>query len=208
MVATSNEGKLREIREALARLDIELLSAKDVGVTSFPTENGGSYEENALLKAGYAAIESGLLALADDSGLEVAALNGAPGIFSARFGGNLSDGERLAFLLQEMRDVPKAARGANFTCCLVIAAPSGEVKPFYGESRGKILQGPRGENGFGYDPIFFSHELGKSFAEAAGDEKQLVSHRGKAIREFLEWVLTPQGKSTIAEQGAGRSETS
>ncbi len=145
VVATSSEGKLREIREALGRLDIELLSAKDAGVTSFPNENGGSYEENALLKAGYATLESGLPALADDSGLEVDALDGAPGIFSARYGGQLSDGERLAFLLQEMRDVPKAARGANFTCCLVIATPSGEVKPFYGESRGEILQGPRGE---------------------------------------------------------------
>lgn len=204
VIATGNEGKVHEFRRALARLDVELLSARGAGITRFPEETGASYEENALLKAGYAALQTGLPALADDSGLEVDVLDGAPGIYSARFGGDLGDGERIAFLLEKMREVPRGARGASFVSTVVLATPGGEVKSFVGECRGEILEGPRGEGGFGYDPVFFSPELHRTFAEADGDAKGRVSHRGRALQRFLEWALTPVGKRTIQETAPRR----
>ncbi|MEJ2287111.1 MAG: RdgB/HAM1 family non-canonical purine NTP pyrophosphatase [Deinococcales bacterium] len=199
VIATGNPGKLREFRRALGRLNVELLSATEAGITQFPDETGASYEENALLKAGYAALRSGLPALSDDSGLEVDVLDGAPGVYSARYGGNLRDGERIAYLLDKLRDVPRGARGASFVSTVVLATPGGEVKSFVGECRGEILEGPRGDGGFGYDPVFFSPELSKTFAEADADAKDRVSHRGRALQRFLEWALTPIGKRTMQE---------
>lgn len=207
VIATSNRGKLNEFRNGLSRLDIDILTASDVGIDSFPGETGANYEENALMKAGYAALRSGLPALADDSGLEIDALDGAPGVFSARYGGSMTDGERLAYLLDQIKRVPRGARGASFVCCVVIATPGGEVQSFSGECRGEILQGPRGEGGFGYDPLFFSPELGKTFAEASEEEKSRVSHRGRALRSFLAWALTPSGKSTMAERVPRRNDS-
>lgn len=204
VIATGNAGKLREFRLALERLDVELLSARDAGIERFPEETGANYEENALLKAGYAALQSGLPALADDSGLEVDVLDGAPGVYSARFGGNLTDGERVAYLLEKMREVPRGARGASFVSTVVLATPGGEVKSFVGECRGEILEGPRGVGGFGYDPVFFNPELSKTFAEADGGAKGRVSHRGRAIQRFLEWALTPIGKRTMQERSPRR----
>ena len=199
VIASGNAGKLREFRDGLGRLDVELLSAAEAGVDRFPPETGASYEENALLKAGFAALRSGLPALADDSGLEVDVLEGAPGVYSARFGGDLGDGERIAYLLEKLKAVPRGARAASFVCSVVLATPGGEVVSFAGECRGEILQGPRGGGGFGYDPVFLSTELGKTFAEATPDEKRRVSHRGRAIARFLEWALTPVGKRTMQE---------
>lgn len=199
VVATGNRGKVREFRQALARLDVTLLAADEAGLTRFPEETGANYEENALLKAGFAALRTGLPALADDSGLEVDVLEGAPGVYSARYGGALTDGERIAYLLEQLRDVPKGARGASFVSTVVLATPGGEVMSFTGECRGEILQGPRGDGGFGYDPVFFSPELGKTFAEADTEQKRRVSHRGRALRRFLEWALTPVGKRTMQE---------
>ena len=204
VIATGNPGKLREFRRALGRLDVELLSAADAGITRFPEETGASYEENALLKAGYAALHSGLPALSDDSGLEVDVLDGAPGVYSARYGGNLHDGERIAYLLDKLRDVPRGARGASFVSTVVLATPGGEVKSFVGECRGEILEGPRGEGGFGYDPVFFSPELSRTFAEAEAGAKDRVSHRGRALQRFLEWALTPVGKRTMQETAPRR----
>jgi len=198
VIASGNAGKVDEFRDALARLDLELLTAAEAGVASFPDETGGSYEENALLKAGYVSLRAGLPALADDSGLEVDALGGQPGIYSARFGGaGLSDGERIAYLLDLMSGVPRAARGASFVASVVLATPGGEMVTFKGECRGEITGGPRGEGGFGYDPVFLSAELGKTFAEAGIKEKRRVSHRGRALEAFLQWALTPAGKRTM-----------
>ncbi len=199
LLATSNKGKLQEFQEALSSLDIELVSATEKGVTRFPEEQGSSYAENALLKAGYAALATGLPSIADDSGLEVAALDGSPGIYSARFGGDLSNGERIAYLLNKMREVPRGARSARFVCAIVLATPSGQIKTFEGECAGEILEGPRGEGGFGYDPIFFSPELNKTFAEASKEEKRRVSHRGRALKQFLDWALTPTAKRTMKD---------
>lgn len=188
LIATSNPGKLREFAAGLAGLELALVTPEEVGLTRFPEERGQSYQENALLKAAYAAHRSGLPALADDSGLEVDALGGAPGIYSARFGGKLSDGERLAYLLSRLREVPPGQRGARFVCALVLACPDGEVKVFEGSCRGEILEGPRGAGGFGYDPLFYSPELKQTFAEASESEKRRVSHRGRALAQLREYL--------------------
>ena len=198
VVATSNAGKLAEFREALSRLNLVLLSLTDAGIDSLPAETGASYEENSLLKAGFVALRTGLPALADDSGLEVDALGGAPGVYTARYGGDgLNDGERMSYLLKALKDVPAGGRGAAFRSVVVLATPGGEIASFSGETRGFITAGPRGVGGFGYDPIFRSTELGKTFAEAEMPEKRSVSHRGRALAAFLEWAMTPIGKKTI-----------
>ncbi|HEX7021606.1 MAG TPA: RdgB/HAM1 family non-canonical purine NTP pyrophosphatase, partial [Trueperaceae bacterium] len=179
-----------------------LSSARDHGIATFPEERGASYEENALVKAGYVALATGLPSLGDDSGLEVDALEGAPGIYSARFGGALTSGERIAHLLSRLRGVPKDARGATFVCSLVVATPSGQLQTFRGECRGQILEGPRGESGFGYDPIFYSPELRKTFAEASEEEKRRVSHRGRALQAFVDWAHSDNAKKTMREREA------
>ncbi len=191
VVASGNPGKLAEFRAALSGLSLELLSAQDAGLASLPEETGSSYEDNAFLKAAFAAAKSGMSALGDDSGLEVEALSGAPGVYSARFGGELEPGERVAYLLQQLRKTPKDRRDARFVCALVLATPTGEVKSFRGECEGMILEGPRGLGGFGYDPVFYSYDLEKTFAEASPAEKSRVSHRGRAIQKFAEWLATP-----------------
>lgn len=187
VLATRNEGKVREMRLALAELNLDLPSAGDLELGEGPEEHGSSYEENALIKAAHAAHASGLPALADDSGLEVDALDGAPGIHSARFGGELGYGERIAHLLQRLKHLPPEARGASFVSVLVLATADGRVKTFSARCSGRLLLGPRGEGGHGYDPIFWSPRLGKTFAEASEEEKGSVSHRGLAIAQLLQW---------------------
>ncbi len=196
-LASGNPGKLAEFRSALSILGTEIVSAKELGITRFPPEAGASYEEIALVKAGFVALKSGLPALSDDSGLEVDALDGDPGIYSARFGGDLSDGERIAYLLQKLRDVPPGKRGARFVASLALATPSGQLETFRGECYGEILEAPRGEAGFGYDPIFYSEDLHKSFAQATPEEKQCVSHRARALESFMEWTLTSAGQKML-----------
>src|SRR5699024_10376630 len=149
----------------------------EAGVVDFPPEDGDTYHANALIKAAHVAATTGLPSLADDSGLEVDALGDAPGVHSARFGGALSDGERIAHLLARLRDVPDEERGATFVTVLVLATPDGEVRAFEGRCRGRILQGPRGDGGFGYEPVFFHEGLGRSFAQVPREEKRRVSHR-------------------------------
>lgn len=198
ILATRNRGKIEEFRKALAPLNLELTSPFELDLGEPPEELGQSYEENALIKAAHAAHAGGLPALADDSGLEVDALGGAPGIYSARFGGKLSDGERIAHLLQKLRDVPESERGAEFRCVLLLATPSGSIKSFSGSCRGRILLGPRGEGGHGYDPVFWSTELRRSFAEVSAVEKASVSHRGRAVAKLLEWAEDDLSRFTAA----------
>lgn len=197
LIATGNRGKLAEFGEALSPFGFGVMSAADAGIKRFPPELGNTYVENALMKAAWAALKAGVPALADDSGIEVDALDGAPGVRSARFGGDLSDGERMALLLDRIRDVPEEERGASFVCSLVLATPAGGVEVFTGSVRGVILQGPRGERGFGYDPIFQSTELGVSFAEASLEDKRRVSHRGRAIRAFTAWLQSAEGEALM-----------
>ena len=202
VLATGNEGKVLEFQQALTNTSLTLLSASKLGVTTFPEETGSSYEENALGKAGYVALKTRLPSLGDDSGLEVDALDGAPGLYSARFGGKVSSGERIAHLLAKLRRVPPEERGARFVCVLVLATPNGGVRTFRGECRGRLLEGPRGESGFGYDPVFYSPDLGKTFAEATPEEKRSVSHRGRALEAFRVWLDSPQAKK-VFEGGMG-----
>ena len=188
VIATSNPGKFAEFRKSLTAIYETILSPTEAGVFSLPEETGSSYIENALLKSKYVAHQTNLPAIADDSGLEVNALAGKPGIFSARFGGILSDSERINYLLKELDGVPGGKRDAQFVCTIAFFLPSGLSKTFTGQVAGEILPSPRGKSGFGYDPIFFCPELGKTFAEATKDEKQLVSHRGKALKSLITWI--------------------
>jgi XTP/dITP diphosphohydrolase len=188
LLASGNAGKAREFEAALSGRGIALRLARDAGVPPFPPEDGATYEENALMKAAHAALHGGRVALADDSGLEVDALDGAPGVHSARFGGDIGDGERIAHLLQHLRRVPDGERGARFVAVLVLASPDGDVHAVRGECRGRILQGPRGDGGHGYDPVFHSDDLGMTFAEADIGLKQRVSHRGRALEALLTWL--------------------
>jgi XTP/dITP diphosphohydrolase len=194
-VATANEGKVRELQGALFGSGFEPIAAAALGVEVFPEERGASYEENAAAKAVFTAGATGLASLADDSGLEVAALGGAPGVYSARFGGNLSDAGRIALLLDKLGEAQE--RRAKFVAVLAVALPSGEVRSFRGECAGEILRSPRGEGGFGYDPVFYSLDLKKSFAEASPVEKGRVSHRARALEAFLTWAKSPEGKEFL-----------
>ncbi|MDA0700167.1 MAG: RdgB/HAM1 family non-canonical purine NTP pyrophosphatase [bacterium] len=191
VLATLNAGKVREFAAGLQGTGIRLAAAVDLGLDRFPPETGATYEENALGKAGFAAVRLGRVALADDSGLEVDALGGAPGVRSARFGGpGLTDGERIAHLLDRIKHVPRPQRTARFVAVIVVASPSGAVATFQDSTEGTILLGPRGDGGFGYDPVFHSTDLGMTFAESTVAEKQRVSHRGRALARLRDWLGT------------------
>lgn len=204
VLASSNPGKLREFG-AVCDLGLELVAMSALGLRALPKETGFSYAENALLKAAAAALASGLPALADDSGLEVEALGGAPGLYSAHFGGEgLSDGERIAYLLSRLKGIPREARAARFVSVIALAMPSGRFELFEGSCTGTILPGPRGDGGFGYDPVFYSPELGKTFAEADLSEKQRVSHRGRALAQLAAWLQQPSSWQVLRETVAPR----
>ncbi len=184
IVATSNAGKLKEIKEILGD-GYEVLSMGQMGFTDDVEETGATFYENALIKAKTVSEALNLPALADDSGLEVDALGGAPGIFSARYSGEPCDNARnRALLLKNMQGVTD--RKANFTCCMVMYKPSGEIVTAEGKTYGSILAAECGDNGFGYDSLFFSDDLQKSFGMATEDEKNSVSHRARALHALIE----------------------
>jgi XTP/dITP diphosphohydrolase len=189
LLATNNRGKAREYKSLLSGVPFELVTPAEVGITTDVEETGQSFEENARLKATTLAAESGLLTLADDSGLEVGALGGEPGTLSARYAGeNASDADRVNYLLSKMQNVPEGKRQARFMCVIAIATPDGKVEFCSGECHGVIAFEPKGNRGFGYDPIFYLPELGKAMAELPPEEKNKISHRGKAAakaRAFL-----------------------
>ncbi len=191
LLATGNAGKARELAAALGGLGLELLAFRDIPVGELPAEDGTTYEENALIKARHAATTSGLPALADDSGLEVAALGGGPGIHSARFGNQDSDEGRIAHMLERLRGVPAGQRQAAFHCSLVLCLPDGRWHSFSGRCDGVILEEPAGRGGHGYDPIFYSLDLGETFAQASEARKNEVSHRGRALADFRSWLGSP-----------------
>ncbi len=184
LLATKNEGKVREYRSLLQSLPFDLVTLAEVGITADVDEVGESMEENARLKATALAVQSKLLSLADDSGLEVDALGGEPGQMSARYAGEgASDRDRIDYLLARLGGVPLEKRTACFKCVIAIATPDGKVGLCCGECRGIITLEPRGEQGFGYDPIFYLPELGKTMAELPLEIKNEVSHRGQAARK-------------------------
>lgn len=181
--ATGNEGKMKEIREILGDLDIELLSLKDAGITADIEENGSTFEENAIIKAKAISQLTGEIVLADDSGLEIDYLNKEPGIYSARYmGEDTSYHIKNANLIQRLEGVPDQQRTARFVCAIAAAFPDGTVKTVRASMEGRIGYEEKGENGFGYDPIFYLPEYGCSSAEISMEEKNKISHRAKALR--------------------------
>ena len=181
LLATNNQAKVREYRSLLQNIAFELVTLAEEGITTTVSEVGESLEENARLKATVLAAQSQLLALGDDSGLEVDALGGEPGRLSARYAGQgASDKDRVNYLLSRLKGVPWQERSARFRCIIAIATPGGEVELCRGECRGFITFEPRGEQGFGYDPVFYLPELDKTMAELPLEIKNQFSHRGQA----------------------------
>jgi XTP/dITP diphosphohydrolase len=202
LLASNNPGKLEELRSLLPD-DVVIRTLGEVGLES-PAETGETISENATLKAVTAAKASGLLTLADDSGLEIDALDGQPGVRSARYAGEpASDQRNTNRVLQELSAVPAGERNAAFTCVLALANPDGVLASARGRCSGTIGFEPRGANGFGYDPIFVLQD-GRTMAELDSSEKNQISHRGKALREILPAVLIAIGAHRFHIQGAGQ----
>ena len=186
VLASHNKHKIAELQALLRKHipDIEILSLSDVGLEGEIVEDGKTFEENALIKANFAA-KSGYIGIGDDSGLCVAALDGAPGIYSARYAGDgANDQKNNEKLLADLTREPY--RAAKFVCCIACVFPSGKPLTVVGETYGEILVCPRGEGGFGYDPLFWVDELGKTYAELTPDEKNLISHRAKATEKLAQ----------------------
>ena len=184
VIATRNKGKIEEFKSLFSGFPISMKSLNDFGPIPEPVEDGRTFEDNAYKKAHFTARVLGYPALADDSGLTVAALGGAPGVFSARYAGEgAGDEANIRKLLKAMEGVRD--RKAAFECVISIAVPRGPALTYEGKCEGEIATGPGGKNGFGYDPVFFYPPLGKTFAELSREEKNLVSHRGKAVAKLL-----------------------
>lgn len=193
LIATTNQGKLREYAALLSNLPLTLTSLRDLGITDDVEETGSTFEENALLKARYYAARAGQIAWADDSGLEVAALGGEPGVYSARYAGHgASDAERNSFLLKKLEGVPFHARLARFVCVVALALPDGTTATVEGVLPGVIEMAPRGTNGFGYDPLFYLVDEDRTLAELPSERKNAISHRARAsqaARDLLaQWI--------------------
>ena len=188
VLASKNRHKLEEISKITQRFDMELVLQSDLGVDIDVEENGTTFEENSFIKAEAVMKATGLPALADDSGIAVDALGGEPGIYSARYGfdESLDDWGRLQLLLKNTEAVPDGQRQARFVCVITLVTPEGRTIQTRGEIHGELTREPRGENGFGYDPIFYYPPLGKTTAELSSEEKNRVSHRANALNAFYE----------------------
>jgi len=189
LLASQNPGKLVEMRKLVGERPFRVVGPRDLGILEAPDETGSTFIENAILKARHYSRRSGLLTAADDSGISVDALGGAPGLYSSRFGGEgASDDDRNRLLLSRLDGVPAEGRGARFTSAVAVARGEEVLFQAIESVEGRIAEAPRGANGFGYDPIFFYPPYGKTFGEVAPRDKDRVSHRGKAfarLREFL-----------------------
>jgi XTP/dITP diphosphohydrolase len=191
VIATRNEGKLREIKDILVPWSLKILSLKDFPGIPEIIEDGSTFAQNAAKKAREVARQTGRVAIADDSGLVVEALQGRPGVFSSRYGGEkATDEERFQKLLAEMTGIPEGKRQAAFVCTIALATPQGQVELLEGRCRGQIAFAPRGKHGFGYDPIFFLPELGKTMAELDPELKNRISHRARALEKLKELLPT------------------
>lgn len=184
ILASKNQHKLTELSAILSQLGFEIELESEYGLDIDVEETGTTFEENSFLKADAVMKASGLPVLADDSGLMVDALDGAPGVYSARYGHKASDKERTAYLLENMKDVPEERRGAKFVCVITCLFPDGRKIVARGECPGVIARAPHGENGFGYDPVFYLPELGMTYAELPSEQKNAISHRARALQEF------------------------
>ena len=189
VLATHNPGKLAEMKRILSGLGVEAVSPAEAGVEVDVEETGTTFAENAMLKARAVCAAAGLPAIADDSGLCVDALNGGPGVYSARYGGEeLDDRKRRLLLLRNLRG--QTTRAAHFTCAVACAFPDGDTLTAEGRCDGAIAFAPLGEGGFGYDPVFLIPEKGKTFGQLSPEEKSAISHRGKALAAFVEKLGT------------------
>ena len=184
ILASKNQHKLTELSAILSQLGFEIALESESGLDIDVEETGTTFEENSFLKADAVMKASGLPVLADDSGLMVDALDGAPGVYSARYGHKASDKERTAYLLENMKDVPEERRGAKFVCVITCLFPDGRKIVARGECPGVIARAPHGENGFGYDPVFYLPELGMTYAELPSEQKNAISHRARALQDF------------------------
>lgn len=183
IIASNNKHKIVEIKAILGEFFQNIYSLQDKDINVEIEETGSTFEENAIIKAQYIANLTGIPALSDDSGLEVKALGGAPGVYSARYAGEPSDSNKNnAKLLDALKNIDD--RTANFTSVIAICFPNGEIITAKGQTFGKILTAPQGDNGFGYDPLFFSDDLNKCFGIASSEEKNAVSHRGRALQNL------------------------
>ncbi len=185
ILASNNKNKLREFRQLVADMDIELIGQRDAGCDFEVEETGSTFEENAFLKCSAVTEVTGCAAFADDSGLVVDALNGEPGVYSARYGlgHEASDADRYNYLLNKMKDIDD--RSARFVCCICCTMPNGDIIRARGECEGYILRAPCGNGGFGYDPVFHPVCTDKGMGELTPEEKNAISHRGKALAEFV-----------------------
>ena len=189
VLATQNPGKVREMSAILSKFDIEVISARDAGIDLEVEETGTTFAENAMLKAKAICKAANMPAIADDSGLCVNALNGGPGVYSARYGGEgLDDVGRYRLLLESMRG--QTTRAAHFACAIACAVPNGKTLTAEGRCDGTIAFAPMGEGGFGYDPVFLVPEKRKTFAQLTAEEKAEISHRGKALENFVAKLAT------------------
>ena len=188
VLASKNKHKLVEISKITEQFDMELVLQSDLGVDIDVEENGTTFEENSFIKAKAVMEATGLPALADDSGIAVDALNGEPGIYSARYGfdDTLDDWGRLLLLLKNTEHVPDGQRQAQFVCVITMVTPEGKTIQARGEIHGELLREAKGENGFGYDPIFYYPPMGMTTAEMAAEEKNRVSHRANALKVFYD----------------------
>ena len=184
ILASKNAHKLEELSAILGQLGFEIALESEYGLDIEVEETGTTFEENSFLKADAVMKASGLPVLADDSGLMVDALDGAPGVYSARYGHKNSDAERIDYLLANLKDVPAGSRAAKFVCVITCLWPDGRKIVARGECPGVITHEVHGENGFGYDPVFFLPELGKTYAELTPAEKNAISHRARALQAF------------------------
>ena len=189
VLATHNPGKIQEMQAILSQLGVEVVSPAELGVDVDVEETGETFAENAMLKAKAICAAAGLPAIADDSGLFVDALNGGPGVYSARYGGEgLDDAGRTALLLQNMRG--QTTRAAHFACAIACAFPNGDTLTAEGRCDGAVAFAPMGQGGFGYDPVFLVPEKAKTFSQMTAEEKNEISHRGRALRTFSEKLAT------------------
>ena len=190
VIATKNKGKAKDFEALFAPLGYEVVTMFDVAPDLEIEETGTTFEKNAVLKAETLAKQLNTIVIADDSGLAVDALNGEPGVYSARYAGDHDDEANIVKVLEKLQGVPTEKRTARFCCALAIAGPEMETTTLFGTCEGVILEEKRGTNGFGYDPIFFVHALNRAMAELSPEEKGSISHRGNAIRQLKEKLPT------------------
>ena len=205
VLASGNRGKIREMKHALAGLPVVIISLEDIGVTRTVEEKGRTFRENARLKSVAYSLESDHLTLAEDSGLEVDHLHGAPGVYSARFSApRATDQKNVRKVLRLMKRVPWGGRGARFVCHLVLARRGQVIKEVRGVVRGRIALAPKGDRGFGYDPVFYYAPLRRMFAELPADLKNSVSHRGRALAKMRAYLSARLRRSAGAEKTGRR----